>query len=80
MPFTPRSSFIEVPVHIVVLCCDLGMVYQPRIMDADNNEVFGMESARVSLLNVQDPEDEHIIVSSSVIDALSAMGIAVSGE
>ncbi len=57
----------------------LGMVYQPRITDADNNEVFGLESASVALLEVQDVEEEYIIVSNTTIEALSTLGISVSG-
>ena len=56
------------------------MVFQPVITDADNNEVFMMEYAQVSLLNEQDVGEEHIAVSSSVVDALVTMGITVTGK
>ena len=57
-----------------------GMVYQPRISDADNNMVFGLESAVVTLANAQDSGDEFITVPNATISDLEGRGINVSGE
>ncbi len=56
------------------------MVYQPRISDEDNNVMFGMESASVTLLGAADSTMESISVSSLAIDGLLEIGISVTGE
>ena len=56
------------------------MVYQPRISDVDNNMVFGLESAVVTLANAQNSGDEFIMVPNATISDLEGLGISVSGE
>lgn len=58
----------------------LGMVYQPLITDADNNAVFGLESATVTLLDAPDSADESISISDLTVQGLSALGIVVTGK
>ena len=56
----------------------LGMIYQPLITDSDNNMVFEMESASVMLADAL-PE-ESISISTSAMQALSGLGISVTGS
>lgn len=55
------------------------MVYQPLIADGDNNMVFGLESASATLQGASDLAVESISVSSLAIQALSELGISVTG-
>lgn len=56
------------------------MVYQPLITDADNNMVFLLESATVSLYGASDLGQESISISDLSLQALANMGIEVTGE
>lgn len=55
------------------------MVFQPVLSDADNNMVFGLESASITLVGASDLE-EFIGVSDATVQALSAQGITVTGR
>lgn len=55
------------------------MIFQPLITDEDNNMVFGMESASVVLMNAELPE-ESISISDTATEALSDLGISVTGN
>lgn len=58
----------------------IGMVYQPLIRDADNNNVFFMESASVSLLGATDSDEEFIGISAVNVNGLQSLGISVTGR
>lgn len=58
----------------------VGTVYQPVITDADNNMVFGLESATVVLIGASDSTEESISVSDLTVQSLSSLGITVTGR
>ena len=56
------------------------MVYQPLIRDMDNDTIFGLESAMISLLDNPDGTDERIYVSELTLEGLLNLGIASTGK
>ena len=57
----------------------IGAIFQPDITDADNNAVFLMESASVTLFDAVDGSLEGIEVPQATRDGLATLNILVEG-
>ena len=72
LSFGGHSMVVYVEGDNVLL---VGALMQPAIVDADNNGVFNMEQATVSLIGAVDGESEQLAIG----DALP-IGISVTGK
>ena len=74
-----RSTAVFVENSNSTLPLTIGSIFQPDITDADNNTVFLMESATITLSDAVDGSLEGIEVPQATQDGLATLNISVIG-
>ena len=74
-PPTYTHKHTHTPTHT-----SLGSLFSPMIADRDNNVIFFMESATITLLESPDVPSEQIDLPANVENTLEQLNISVTGK